>query len=197
MVVKFCFASGWSPRQGDCGMEHMSYPASYREDPEVAKFKPDRLGDLGSIRYKTYTSEHLRARIEAAKGLPDDTKDIWRNRIICILAPLEAVFCINFIPLDPHQPQTLQVMRMKEINESADSYPVYCFDCSPYKFILPQEYADQVFELAQWDFSQIDSATEPLFLAIQYLKNEKDLKGMALTLHGGQGMLKTYIWIKD
>jgi hypothetical protein len=33
-------------------------------------------------------------------------------------------------------------------------------------------------------------------LALQYLKNEKTLKGMALTLRGEHGQLSTCVWIK-
>ncbi len=194
MAVKFCFASGYSARIGSCGIEQVPYPATCEEDTEVAKRAPFRLGDLGSLRYYTYTLEDLQARVEAAKEQPDDMRNIWRSRIICILAPIETIFCINFIPSNPHQPQTLQVMRMHDLNESASSYQVYCYDYSPYKFILPTEHADQIFNLSQWDFSQIEPG--PLILALQYLKNEKALRGMALTLRSDEGNLNSYLWIK-
>lgn len=194
MAVKFCFASGCSPKISGCGIDHAFYPETHEKDPEIAKCAPVRLGDLGSLRYKTYTFDRLLARVEAAKGLPDDTKDIWRSRIICILAPIETIFCINFIPSNPYALQTLQVVRMNDPNESASSYPIYFCEFSNYKFMLPKEQPDQVFDLSKWDFSEIEA--EPLILALQYLKNEKSLKGLALTLQNHQGNLSTYVWIK-
>lgn len=194
MAVKFCFASGCSPTQVTCAGEQASFLVTHEEDLEGAKCTPVRLGDLGPLSYKTYALNVLRGLWAAAMGMPDDTKDIWRNRIICILAPIKDVFYISFIPSNPYKPQALQVMRMNDLNESASSQKVYCCNFLNCKFILPKEQPDYVFDLSQWDFSQFEA--EPLTLALQYLKNEKTLKGMALTLRDEHGQLSTYVWIK-
>ncbi len=204
MAVRFCFARGWSPQVFSCGMEDLPYTPTFgkEEIPETTNITQVRLSDLGPLQYKTYTPEVMRARVEVAMSMPDERKDIWKNRIICILGPLESVFCINFIPSDPHQPQILQVMRMKDLNESAVSYRVYCCDFLSYKFIIPKEHPDQVFNLSQKDVSQLIPVVEPtdhtpvIAQALHYLKNEKTLKGMALTLQSAQGNFKTYVWIK-
>ncbi|HEY5235806.1 MAG TPA: hypothetical protein VIJ14_06485, partial [Rhabdochlamydiaceae bacterium] len=85
MSVKFCFARGWAPRSLTCGMDGPS---------PLTNPTPIRLGDLGSPTYKTYTPEMIRKRVEVAQSMPDDTREIWRNRIICTLAAVESVFCI-------------------------------------------------------------------------------------------------------
>lgn len=180
MSVKFCFASGCAPKPLSCGMEALSYPAAHmmgeETSPERANSKPFRLDEVGHLKYKTYTPEILRARVEVAMSSSDEMIDVWRARIICILGPLETVFCINFIASDPHQPHILQVMRMKDLEESAASCPIYCCDFSPLKFILPKAEPDQVFDLSQWEFSQEDSAdelTRGVSLALECLKKRK------------------------
>ena len=94
--------------------------------------------------------------MEKAMSLSDDVKYVWRHRIICILGLFKTVFCINFIPADPHRSQILQVMRMKNLEETADSYPVYDYEFSQYKCILPEERPDQIFDLSEWDFCHLD-----------------------------------------
>jgi hypothetical protein len=191
MAVKFCFAGGYFQKSV---REDVSSPETHRKE---------EIPVLGPLKYKTYTSEHMGPRLERAMSLSDDMKNIWRHRIICILGIFEKVFCINFIPSNPRQLQILQVMRMKDLTETADSYPVYCCnDFSPYKFILPKEHPDHVYDLSQWDFSHLDPTVEydeliqGIALALDYLKKEKRLQGMALTLQLAQGAFKTYVWIK-
>ncbi len=202
MAVKFCFTSGYFPKPIPCGMEAVSYPATYGKEEKLTEMSnntPVRLGDLGFLEYETHTSEFLKARVEVAMSFSDDKKDIWRLRIISILARAKTVFCINFIPANPYQPQILQVMRMNNLEEDAAPYRVYCYDSSPYKLILPKEHPDQVFDLSQWQFAPMEKPTYftwALTRSLQYLKNEKALKGMALTLQAAQGDLKTYVWIK-
>jgi hypothetical protein len=188
MSVKFCFARGWAPRPFTCGMDIPS---------PLTGSTPIRLGDLGGLTYKTYTPEFLRARVEVSESLSDDTKEIWRNRIICILA-VENVFCINFIPSDPNKSQILQVMRLKDPEANAASIRVYCCDYSPYKFMMPKESPDQVFELGRWDISQTvahlksDSLISIVTKAIGYLIQDRDLTGLVITFENQ----KTYIWLK-
>src|ERR1700733_5423773 len=144
MSVKFCIVRGWAPRSSTCGMEEL-HPS-----PGSTLI---RLGDLGSLKYKTYTPEFLREQVEVSELLSDDTKEIWRNRIICILA-VESVFCINFIPLDPNKSQILQVLRLKNPEANAASIRVYYCEYLSYRFMMPKEIADQVFDLARSDISQ-------------------------------------------
>jgi hypothetical protein len=189
MSVKFCIAYGATKISLTCGMDGRS------ESADLSSF---RLSELGRPKYKTYTPEMIRKRIEVAQSMPDDTRNIWRNRIICTLAAVESVFCISFIPKDPSQLQILQVMRMKDVNEIADSYRVYYCDYSPYKFMMPKESPDQVFDLARCNISQTvehlesDSLIPILTKALGYLIQDKDLGGLVITFEN----LRTYIWLK-
>jgi hypothetical protein len=158
------------------------------------------LGALGTLHYKSYTHDVLKIRPEVADSLPDNTEDIWRNRIICCLA-IEGIFCINFIPLDCSKMQTIQVMRLNNEEEDASSYSVYCHDYLPYKFILPREYADIFFDLSKLQISQTVEQLTPNLIpivkkAIGYLSKDPALRGLALTLNDKDGTQKTYIWLK-
>jgi hypothetical protein len=188
MTVKFCFASGYSPIVPTYAVDE----ATSGEEATICG--PCKLSEVGYLKYQTFSPEFMKDRIKASKELPREMEGIWRERIICILGPIEAVFCINFIPLDPHQPQTLQVMRMRDLEEDAASYPVYCHDYPFYKFILPKAEPDRVFDLSKWDFSLNPKSV--IVRALKCLKREKALKGMALTLQGAEGDFKTYVWIK-
>ena len=133
--------------------------------------------------------------------MSNDVPDIWRGRIICTLAPIESVFCISFIPADPFIPQTLLVMRMKDVDATAESYPVFCFDLPAYKFMLPQKRADQVFDISKLSIDetlgQFDHSLTPIFKKVLgYLQQEEKLKGMALTLKNQEEGLHTSIWFK-
>jgi len=161
---------------------------------------PVRLGAMGLPKYKIYSPELLQNRVKVAEKMPDDTSNIWRNRIICILAPIESVFCINFIPTNPTQVQILLVMRMKNLEETAESYPVFCLDLATYKFILPKKGVDQVFDISKQAIPETIGKFNPALRTIfekvlGHLTKEKKLKGMALTLNQ-DGVLSTYIWLK-
>jgi hypothetical protein len=190
MSVKFCVVAGASRRSLTCRMDVQS---EWEDTPIL-------LGAMGRPKYYIHTPKFLRKRIKVAEEMADDTPNILRNRIICNLAPVETVFCISFIPADPYTPQTLLVMRMKNPKETAESYPVYCFDFPAYKFMLPQERVEQVFDLSKLSIAQtveqFDASLIPIFeKVLANLKREEKLKGMALTLTSQEG-LKTYVWLK-
>ena len=189
MSVKFCIVYGATKLSLTCGMDATS------ESADISSF---RLCELGRPKYNTYTSEMIRKRVEVAQSMPDHTRDIWRNRIICTLAAVENVFCINFISSDPSKPQILQVMRMRDLDETADSCRVYCCDYAPYKFMMPKERPDHIFDLARREISQTVEHLEPgniipiVNAVIGYLVRDKDLKGLVITFENQ----KTYIWLK-
>jgi hypothetical protein len=189
MTVNFCFASGYSPTVPTYAVDE----ATYGEEATICG--PCKLSEVGYLKYKTFSPEFMKARLKASKELPREMEGIWRERIICVLGPIKAVFCINFIPSDPHQPQTLQVMRMRDLEEEAASFPVYCHDYPSYKFILPKAHPNEVIDLSELDFSRLNPKS-PIVRALKCLKQEKALKGMALTLQNSKGDLKTYVWIK-
>ncbi len=191
MSVKFCVVAGASRRSLTCGMDTQT------ELPDT----PVLLGSMGRPQYYIYTHKFLWKRIKVAEEMTDDTPNILRGRIICILAAVESVFCISFIPTDSSIPQILLVMRMGDISETAESYPVYCRDFSPCKFMLPQERVDQVFDISKLSIAQtveqFDASLIPIFeKVLGYLVQEKKLRGMALTLTNQDGSLKTYAWLK-
>jgi hypothetical protein len=190
MSVKFCSVAGAARRSITCGMD---------VPPELEQTSV-RLGALGNLQYKIYSPKFLQKRIKAAELISDDTPNILRSRIICILAPVECVFCISFIPADPYTPQTLLVMRMRDTSETAESYPVYCLDFPACKFMLSQEGVEQVFDLSKLSIAQtiehFDDSLIPIFeKVLGNLKREEKLKGMALTLTNQEG-LRTYVWLK-
>lgn len=191
MLVKFCIASGAARISPTCGMD----------ETNALDENPVRLAAMGRPQYKTYSPELLQSRINVAEKMSDDTSNIWRNRIICSLAPIESVFCINFIPTDPTLAQILLVMRMKSLDETAESYPIFCQDLPPYKFMLPKERVDQVFDVSKQTIpqtiEQFNPVLRPIFeKTLGYLTKEKKLKGIALTLKNQDGALSTYIWVK-
>lgn len=190
MSVKFCIASGAARFPPTCGM-----------DETTALVETSvRLGAMGRPEYKIYSPELLQNRVKVAEKMSDDTSNIWRNRIICTLAPIESVFCINFIPADPTQVQILLVMRMENLDETAESYPVFCLDLPTYKFILPKKGVDQVFDITKQTIPETIGKFNPVLRSIfekvlGHLTKEKTLKGMALTLNQDDA-LRTYIWLK-
>jgi hypothetical protein len=196
MAVKFCYVGGYFHAPVTGSMEELFVPTTYGdgEIPEKVKYIPFQLSESGCVKYRMYSPEELKDRIIGSKGLPKETKDLWRYRIICVLAPVEAVFCISFIPYDSNQQQVFQVMRMKNLEEEAASYPLYCHNHPPYIFILPKEHPDKVFDLSKWDFSL--NPKSAIVRALKCLKREKTLKGMALTLQGAEGDFKTFVWMK-
>ncbi len=191
MSVKFCIASGVARTSQSCGMD---VPTELAETPV-------QLSTMGRPEYNTHSQRFLRKRVKVAEEMSNDVPDIWRGRIICTLAPIESVFCISFIPADPFIPQTLLVMRMKDVDATAESYPVFCFDLPAYKFMLPQKRADQVFDISKLSIDetlgQFDHSLTPIFKKVLgYLTQEKKLKGMALTLKNEEEALYTSIWLK-
>ncbi len=192
MSVKFCITSGAVPGNLTCGMD---VPTGVEE-------KPVRLDAMGvGPRYVTYSTKCFQKLIKTFEKMPDDDTNIWQCRIVVNLAPVESVFCISFIPADPYSPQTLLIMRMRDLNQTAESYPVYCCDFSAYKFMLPQERVDQIFDISKLSIpqtiEQFDASLIPIFeKVLVYLSREKKLRGMALTLTNQDNTLKTYVWLK-
>ncbi len=192
MSVKFCIVSGAVRMPSTCRMNAQTKLAD----------TPVRLGAIGmGPQYKTFPTKYLWELIKVFEKKTDDTPNIWKCRIVVALASVESVFCISFIPTDPFLPQTLLVMRMKDVDATAESYPVFCFDFAAYKLMLPQDRVDQVFDLSKLSIEetlgQFDHSLTPIFKKVLgYLQQEEKLKGMALTLKNQEEGLHTSIWFK-
>jgi hypothetical protein len=159
---------------------------------------PFRLGTLANRYSEEHTCSELYEYLETANSLPDDTYDIWRCRIIYLLTPQESVFCISLIPDNPSKGQIVQVIKLKD---KEDEYQEFNHDYLAYKVILPKEFADQVFDLSKYEISQTVAHLKPrhlipiLMVALYYLSNDSNLKGLALTLEEDRKQ-RTYIWLK-
>lgn len=194
MSVKFCIAScKWSDSQPlkCCGGSPIS----------TQNIIPFRLGSITTLYFEKYANGQLSKYLKAANSLPDDTYDIWRFRIYYLLAPDKRVFCINFIPQNPAKGQIVQVMRLKG-EEDVSQYEEYNHEYPTYKFILPVERAEQVFDLSKCEISLTVAHLKPLTLipivqkALECLTQDLGLKGLALTLEDKDGKQKAYIWLK-
>jgi hypothetical protein len=162
---------------------------------------PFRLGSLTTLYFEKYTDVQLSQYLKAANLLPDDTHDIWRFRIIYLLASDKRVFCINFIPENPSKGQIVQVMRLKD-EEDVSQYQEYNHEYPTYKCILPVKRADQFFDLSKCEISEAVAHLTPRRLipivkkALEYLSSACYLKGLALTLKDKVGKQIAYVWLK-
>lgn len=193
MSVNFCMVlSKWPSMKTHLGCG-LGSPLSVKNTLRIS------LGSLDPD-CEAYTPEMLKNEGEAAFKLPDQTYDIWRWRTIYTLAQNESIFCINFIPRDPHVAQIIQVMRLKGTLEEARSLELFCHDLFSIKFILPVMKADQMYDLSQRSITEtISQFTCPVKAVIEKALAcfSKDLRsiGLALTLEEN-GNQRTYIWLK-
>ncbi|HEY5235807.1 MAG TPA: hypothetical protein VIJ14_06490 [Rhabdochlamydiaceae bacterium] len=193
MSVKLCLVSAkWPKIERPLGCGHDT-PSSLTSSVVIS------LGSLNPD-FEAYTFEQLKLERQAAFRLPDKTYDIWRWRTIYTLAQNEAIFCISFIPKEPHKAQIIQVMRLKSSPEEARSLELFCHDLFSIKFILPVKNADQVYDLSQRSVTEtISQFTLPVKAVIEkalasFSKDSRSL-GLALTLEE-DGKQRTYIWLK-
>jgi hypothetical protein len=180
-----------STRQLGCGLEN-PIPSQQRN--------PIPLGRLGSF----YQKEMLQSAIvRCVAHFEDPCKDgeyeIEKFRTAFTLLQSEAVFCINFIPKNPFELQILHVMRLQEKQDPSE-FLVFCHD-HVFKYILPVEQADQVFDLSRFEITQTFENLKPSLIpivekALGYFFKDSRSKGLALTLESKTGTPATYIWLK-
>ncbi len=132
----------------------------------------------------------------------DETPDIERFRTVFTLLQSEAIFCINFIPKNPHDPnQIVHVMRYEE-KENPKEFPVYCHDGANLKYLLPVERANRIFDLSKSKISQTVESLNPqlrniIQAALNCFLKDSEAKGLALTLElDVDKPSQTYIWLK-
>jgi len=135
---------------------------------------------------------------------PNNDKEyaVDRFRTVFTLLQSEAIFCINFIPKNPHgSSQVIHVMRCEE-KQDPNEIPVYCHDAANLKYLLPVEKADRIFDLSKSEISQtVENLNSELRNIIQaalvcFLK-DTEATGVALTLKpDADKPCVTYIWLK-
>ncbi|HEY5235808.1 MAG TPA: hypothetical protein VIJ14_06495, partial [Rhabdochlamydiaceae bacterium] len=162
---------------------------------------PVPLGELGTaIQQKRLSQSAISKCLAVFEESSNDGKhEIERFRTFFTLMQSEAICCINFIPRDPHELQTIHVMRLQS-NQDPKKVPVFCH-ANFFKYILPVERADHVFNLSKEKvFETVRSFTPILSSIIEkalgYFLKDRQAKGLALTFHEESGMQKTYVWLK-
>lgn len=194
MSVDFCIVTGSWPKTGGvgCGFEG----TTPLEEPT-----PIQLGQLGKgIERKSLSQSGIGVCLNQYKESKlNDTPEIERFRTFFTLMQSQAICCVNFIPLNPQQLQTIHVMRLRP-NEDSAKVSVFCHS-NVFNYILPVKQADSVFDLSRERVSDTTHGLEPSLKsiiedALGYFKKDLQAKGIALTFIKEKGVQKTYIWLK-
>jgi hypothetical protein len=192
MAATFCIVSGSWPSANlvGCGLEN-SIPLENQN--------PVQLGELGPALQKRLSQSAISKCLKLFEDSQRDNEhEIDRFRTFFTLMQSEAICCINFIPRNPHELQTIHVMRLQD-DQDPKKVPVFCH-ANVFKYILPVERADHVYDLSQRSVTEtISQFTFPVKAVIEralacFSKDSRSL-GLALTLEE-DGKQKTYIWLK-
>jgi hypothetical protein len=144
----------------------------------------------------SYTDSVLKKTLEEYEQRSDEEKAVWRKRILFTLAREQSIFSISFIPANPNEAQIFQVVRQ----DRAPEY-LFCHQYVAHKFILPVETVERVFDPSKWQVASIAESIKPRLVAVinkavNYLREDFDLSGLALTLENKAGKQVTYVWLK-
>lgn len=147
------------------------------------------------VQYSEYV---LKNTLREYKQRPDEESSVWTKRILFTLARNQSIFSISFIPSNSNKAQMIQVIRLKEGHAPETLFFHHYVN---YKFILPVETADRVFDLSKWKVPVTVESLKPSLVpavtkALGYLKKESDLSGLALTLESKAKTPVTYVWLK-
>jgi hypothetical protein len=134
---------------------------------------------------------------EYKHGRPDDESSVWTKRILFTLARNQSIFSISFIPSNSNKAQMIHVIRKEDRPPDILFFHHYV----GYKFIIPAKTADRVFDLSKIEVSKaVANLTLGLIPAVtkalDYLKEESELSGLALTLESQAKTPVTYVWLK-
>jgi len=155
------------------------------------------------LQYSEYVLKNALKKYELECS--DEESLIWKTRILFTLARNQSIFSISFIPSNSNEAQIIQVLRKEgnapEEKENSAPKPLFCHHYSAYKFIMPVKTADKVFDLSKTEVSRSIESLNPALIpvvakAINYLKKEPDLSGLALTLESKAKTPVTYVWLK-
>ncbi|HEX4840288.1 MAG TPA: hypothetical protein VFU89_07610 [Rhabdochlamydiaceae bacterium] len=195
MSVDFCIVTGsWPQISGvRCGSEGTT---PVEEEPT-----PVQLGQLGKgIEQRSLSLSGIGACLNQYKESKlNGTPEIERFRTFFTLMQSKAICCVNFIPQDSHQLQTIHVMRLRP-NEDSAKVSVFCHS-NVFNYILPVKQADSVFNLSRETVSDTTHGLKPglksiIEDALGHFRKDLQAKGIALTFIKEKGVQKTYIWLK-
>ncbi|MBS0648731.1 MAG: hypothetical protein JSS10_05865 [Verrucomicrobia bacterium] len=171
-------------------------PASWPTLPAAGNVAQVALESLKPV-IMHYTDSVLKKTLEEYERRPPTENSVWTQRILFTLSRDQSIFSISFIPADPSKAQILQVMRQ-------DRAPQLLFyhQYVAYRFISPVKTVDGVFDPSKWQVSAIAESLYPRLAAVinkavNYLKEDFALSGLALTLENKAGKSVTYVWLKS
>jgi hypothetical protein len=193
MSVNFCLASGSWPKTDvvGCGFDP---PTSLEIETAIP------LGTLGHIYEEPIPKKALVKCLSVFEQSSYDSKpEIERFRTFFTLMQSKDVLCVNFIPCNPEQLQTIHVMRLQK-KQDPKTVPVYCH-AGILKYILPVQEADHVFDLSKERVSDtvqdIMPGLRPIIeKALGYFLKDNQAKGVAVTFNRKSEKTLTCIWLK-
>lgn len=171
-------------------------PASWPTLPSAGNVAQVALESLKPAMMR-YTDSVLKKTLEEYERRPAHENSVWSNRILFTLAREQSIFSISFIPADPNKAQILQVIRQDRTPEH-----LFYHQYLAYRFISPAKIVDGVFDPSKWQVSAIAESLKPRLAtvvskAVDYLKEDFALSGLALTLENKAGKSVTYVWLKS